>query len=89
MKPGSKQNLRKRVNMLLAPDTIHLLDTVAGKGRRGRFIDQAVRYFVETKAYANLRTQLEEGYRVRARHDAELAEEWFSIDEEAWQNHGR
>lgn len=88
MKQGPKQKMRKRVNMLLAPDTIHLLDRVAGKGKRGRFIDQAVRYFVETNAQANLRTQLEEGYRVRARHDMEMAEEWFSIDEEAWQKHG-
>lgn len=85
MKPASANTIRRRVDVSLAPDTIRLLDRVAGKGKRGRFIDQAVRYFVETNAHENLRAQLEEGYRLHARHDLEVAEEWFSLDEEAGQ----
>jgi len=85
MKQPAANTARQRIDVLLAPDTIRLLDRVASKGRRGRFIDQAVRYCVETKAHQHLRTQLTEGYRARARHDAEVAEEWFLLDEEAWQ----
>ena len=83
-----KSKYRKHIDVSIDPETLRMLDRVAGKGKRGRFIDQAVRYFVTTKAQANLKAQLEEGYRVRSRHDLEVAEEWFNIDEEAWQKHG-
>jgi CopG family transcriptional regulator / antitoxin EndoAI len=77
--------MRKRINIMVSPDTLALLDRVAPKGTRGRLIDEAVKFFVEQRGQSNLKEQLAEGYRAHARHDLELAEEWFSIDEEAWQ----
>jgi len=44
-----------------------------------------VRHFVATHGKANLRKQLAEGARRRAERDLLLAEEWFGLDEEAWQ----
>ena len=86
MKQGATAT-RQRINITLAEDTLRLLDRVAPKGDRSRVIDAAVRHFVGTKAQANLRKQLAEGYRVRSSHDREMAEEWFSLDEEAWQKY--
>ena len=86
MKQGTTAT-RQRINITLPEDTLQLLDRVAPKGDRSRVIDAAVRHFVGTKAQTNLRKQLQEGYRVRASHDREMAEEWFTVDEEAWQKH--
>ena len=76
---------RQRINITLPEDTLRLLDHVAPKGDRSRVIDAAVRHFVETHGKANLRKQLVEGARRRAERDLLLAEEWFGIDDEAWQ----
>lgn len=76
---------RQRINITLPETTLRLLDRVAPKGDRSRVIDAAVRHFVETQGKANLRKQLAEGARRRAERDLLLAEEWFGIDEDAWQ----
>ena len=76
---------RQRINITLPKDTLRLLDHVAPKGDRSRIIDEAVRHFVEARGKANLRKQLAEGARRRADRDLLLAEEWFGIDDEAWQ----
>jgi CopG family transcriptional regulator/antitoxin EndoAI len=70
----------------LPEDTLHLIDRVAKKGDRSRFIDQAVRHYIDSIGKANLRKQLAEGGRVRAGRDLELAGEWFPIEEELWRS---
>jgi CopG family transcriptional regulator/antitoxin EndoAI len=76
---------RQRINITLPEDTLRLLDRVAPKGDRSRVIDEAVRFFVAARGKANLRKQIAEGARRRAARDLLLAEEWFGMDEEAWQ----
>lgn len=76
---------RQRINITLPEDTLRLLDRVAPKGDRSRVIDAAVRHFIETRGKANLRKQIAEGARQRAARDVLLVEEWFGIDEDAWQ----
>jgi CopG family transcriptional regulator/antitoxin EndoAI len=78
-----------RINITLPERTLRLIDRVAKRGDRSRFIDRAVRHFVETTVYKRLEAELEEGYRARADHDVEMAEEWFRLDEEAWQKSKR
>ena len=80
-----RPRIRKRINIMVSPDTLSLLERVAPKGNHSRLIDEAVKFFVEKRGQTNLKEQLKEGYRVRSSHDLRLAEEWFSIDEEAWQ----
>jgi metal-responsive CopG/Arc/MetJ family transcriptional regulator len=58
--------------------------TVAAKGTRSRFIDQAVRHFVEAQGGRTLREQLKAGYRANAERDLAIAAEWFPLEEEAW-----
>ncbi len=94
-KNGMKQSLKKthpwarqRINIMVAPETIQLLERVAPKGGRSRLIDKAVKFFVERHAKVNLREQLKQEALRNASYDRALAEEWFSIDEEAWEKHG-
>lgn len=77
--------MRKRVNIMLPDQTLRLLDRVAPKGERSRFISQAVLHYVQTQSRANLRERLKQGALANAKLDLELAEEWFPVEQELWQ----
>lgn len=76
--------IHTRVNITLPKDTLRLLDRVTQKGGRSGFVDQAVRFYIKETGRANLKKQLRIGALARASRDANLAEEWFHIDEEVW-----
>ena len=75
-----------RLNIILPETTVSVLDRVAAKGGRSRFIDRAVLHYVQTQGKQSLRKQLEAGYRANAAYDLELAAEWFPLEEEAWES---
>lgn len=77
--------MHQRVNITLPEDTLRLIDRVVVKGDRSRFIDSAVRHYVDAIGRANLRKQLKEGAIRGAQRDLHLAEEWFTLEEELWQ----
>ena len=81
--------MHKRVNVTLPEETIRLIDRSADHGNRSRFIDEAVRYFVRGRSRMQLRKLLKEGAQRYAARDRAIAEEWFHVDEEAWQKRGR
>ena len=81
--------MRRRVNIILPEDTIRLLDRAAAPGNRSRLIDQAVRRYLRGRNLARLKKLLREGAQKRAGRDLAIAEEWFSLDEEAWPSGGR
>ncbi len=53
--------MHRRLNITLPEDTIRLIDTVAEKGDRSSFINEAVQYYIKQKALNNLRQQLKQG----------------------------
>lgn len=77
--------MTKRINVILSTETVKVLDRVASKGNRSRLIDQAVRFYVKARSRENLRERLKEGYLVNARENLKLAQEWFPLEEKAWQ----
>jgi CopG family transcriptional regulator/antitoxin EndoAI len=77
--------MHQRINITLPADTVRLLDRVAPKGNRSRFIDEAVRAQVKRAARSKLRKELKEGYLRENETNRQLAEEWFLLDEEAWE----
>jgi CopG family transcriptional regulator/antitoxin EndoAI len=68
----------------LPEETIELVDRVAAKGGRSRFIADAVNYYLDARGRARLRKQLRTGAIRRAERDLKLVREWFTLDEEAW-----
>jgi CopG family transcriptional regulator/antitoxin EndoAI len=76
--------VNRRINVSLPEETLELLDRVAPKGDRSRFIDEAVRYYIDEKGRAALTKRLKEGAIRRAARDLSLAEEWFPLEEELW-----
>jgi CopG family transcriptional regulator / antitoxin EndoAI len=77
--------MHQRINITLPEETLRVIDQVANKGDRSRFIDSAVRYYVDAIGRANLRKRLKEGAIRRAERDLNLAQEWSAFEEEAWQ----
>jgi CopG family transcriptional regulator/antitoxin EndoAI len=80
--------VNRRINISLSEETLRLLDRVADKGDRSRLIDEAVRYYIDDKGRRELKKRLKEGAIRRAPRDLQLTEEWFPLEEEAW-NEGR
>ena len=77
--------MSKRINVILRDETVRVLDRVAPKGNRSRLIEEAVMHYVSSRAKSNLAERLKEGAQANASRDSKIAEEWFSIDEDAWQ----
>ncbi len=77
--------MSKRVNIILSDATLRVLDRVAAKGDRSRFISDAVLHYVQAQGAKNLRQRLKQGALANAKLDIEIAEEWFPVEQEAWQ----
>ena len=80
-----KEHQAKRINVLLPADTVKVLYRVAPPGHRSRLISEAILHFVGSKAQRNLAERLKAGAAANAARDLEIAQQWFSLDEEAWQ----
>lgn len=80
------KNTAKRLNITLPESTVALLETVANKGERSTFIDNAIKAYVKQIKRETLREKLKEGAIARSERDLNLADEWFEIDEELWKN---
>jgi len=77
--------VRKRVNIMLSQDTLHLIKRVVKQGDRSRLIDKAVHFYIGEMGRKNLRDELRAGARARAARDSQIADEWFSLENEVWQ----
>jgi CopG family transcriptional regulator/antitoxin EndoAI len=75
--------MNKRINIVLPEKTLAVLDRVASKGNRSRFISRAVLHFVESQGKASLRERLKQEALANAGRDVEMAAEWFPLEEEA------
>ena len=76
--------MTRRLNIVLPEETINVLKRVAPKGGRSRFISQAVLHYVEHKGKQGLRERLKREAIENAQRDAEIAAEWFPLEEEAY-----
>jgi hypothetical protein len=49
-----------RINIVLADRTLRVLDRVAGKRGRSRYISEAVLFYVQTQAFSDLQRRLDQ-----------------------------
>lgn len=83
----------QQLQIVLPEDTIHLIDRLTKNNDspeeilrlRSDFINEAVKFYIAEKQRENLKQQLKEGAIQRAKRDLGLVEEWFELEEEAWQ----
>lgn len=71
--------IQQRVNITLPRETLNILDAVSKKGERSRFIDIAVRDFVDRKGKAQVRKLLAEGALARNTRDLDIARAWGNL----------
>lgn len=75
-----------RINVTLPKETVYLLNKVSEKGGRSQLINNAVRFYVNKIGKINIKRNLQEGAIKRKERDLALAEDWFHVESEAWQN---
>lgn len=78
--------MHRRINITLPEETVRLIDRVATKGNRSHLIAEAIKYYIEETGRTQLRKRLREGARCRAERDLRLTQEWFFMEEEAWEH---
>jgi CopG family transcriptional regulator/antitoxin EndoAI len=74
--------MSKRINIVLPDRTLAVLDRVASKGNRSRFISRAVLHFIEAQGQETLRERLKREALANAERDVTMAAEWFPLEEE-------
>jgi hypothetical protein len=71
---------RRRITISIPETTLRLLDKVAPKGDRSRFITEAVHAYVASRNRTRLKAELEAGAIASASRDLALVAEWSSLD---------
>ena len=79
----------ERINITLPRSTLGLLDRVASKGNRSRFIDEAIQRLANERSRRELRKLLEEDGRVNRERDLAVHAEWTAVDADTWPGHSR
>lgn len=74
----------KRINIVLPQETIRILARVTKPGERSRFIDAAVRHYMDHQTTEALRARLEQAAIRDGDLDREIAEDWAIVDREPW-----
>lgn len=77
--------MSKRLNIVLPETTVKAIDRLARPGERSRFIDKAVQHYVFHQSTEALRARLEQTAVRDQDIDRQVAEEWFAVDHETWQ----
>ena len=77
----------KRINISIPIETLQLLDEIAPPKKRSQFITEAIKQYASEMKRLQLREQLKAGYIANAESDRKIAEEWFPIEQEVYEEH--
>ena len=72
----------RRINITLPEPALRLVDRVAARGNRSRFIAEAIKHYAAVSRRTELKKRLKEGAIRRAERDRALAVEWFDLEDE-------
>lgn len=79
--------MQRRINISLSEETVKLLDRLASKGDRSRYIENLVKRSAQDRS--TLQARLKDGYLKQAKRDREVAAEWDGAADEVWQRAAR
>jgi hypothetical protein len=77
--------MAKRINVILAENTVHTIDRLCRPGQRSRFIERAVQHYVTTASPEALQERLKQAALRDQDLDLEIASDWCAVDQEQWQ----
>jgi CopG family transcriptional regulator/antitoxin EndoAI len=72
-----------KINITLPEQTVNLIEQMSDKGNISRFVEDAVKYYIEHAGKTRLYEQLKQGAVKRAERDLKLSQEWNSLDFQA------
>ena len=72
----------RRINITLPETALRIVDSVAARGDRSRFIAEAIKHYAVQARRAKLRKRVKEGATRRADRDRVLVADWFALEEE-------
>lgn len=78
---------RKRVNISLPVTVLKVLDELSPRRHRSQFIAEAVMNYAEEVKARELADRLKAGYLARAERDQQIAEEWYPLEQEAYEEY--
>jgi metal-responsive CopG/Arc/MetJ family transcriptional regulator len=76
----------RRLNITLPESTVAMLDSIADKGSRSSFIDEAIKERAKKLRQREVRKLLRESAILNRERDSSMAEEWFHLEEELWRD---
>ncbi|MGR0481034.1 MAG: hypothetical protein ACTFAL_16000 [Candidatus Electronema sp. V4] len=74
----------QKINITLSEKTTYLLEQLTDRVSRKRFIEDAVKYYIEHIGKSNIREQLKQGAMNRAGRDLKLSQEWDNLEDKIW-----
>lgn len=74
----------QKINITLPEQTAYLLEQMTDKENRNKFVEDAVKYYIEYTGKIRLREQLKEGAVRRAERDLKLSQEWNDLEDNTW-----
>ena len=74
--------MTKRINVILAENTVRTIDRLSRPGQRSRFIERAVQHYVTTASPEALQERLKQAALRDQDLDVEIASDWFAVDQE-------
>lgn len=74
----------RRINVVLAEETVQAIDGMAMAGQRSRFIENAVQHYIAHCGAEAIRTRLERAIIRDQDIDREVSADWYAIDQNAW-----
>jgi hypothetical protein len=77
--------MAKRINVILAENTVRTVDRLSRPGQRSRFIERAVQHYITTASPEALEERLKQAAIRDQDLDLEIAKDWIAVDREQWQ----
>lgn len=74
----------ERILLTIPQETMKKVRRLVPKRKYSKFISEAVNYYLKEKEKKQLRERLKEGYKIRAKSDLKLAEDFFIAEQEVW-----
>jgi CopG family transcriptional regulator / antitoxin EndoAI len=71
-----------RINITLPETALRIVDSIAPRGDRSRFIAEAIKHYAVETRRTKLRKRIKEGAIRHADRDRALVADWFALEEE-------
>jgi len=72
----------QKINIILSEHTAQLIEQMTDKRNINRFVEDAVKYYMEHAGKIRLREQLKQGAVKRAERDLKISQEWDGLEED-------